>query len=50
MQHAAVAMCPVFGGKLVSYDASIALSRPGVRRVLQIDEGGTVAVVADEWW
>ena len=45
---AVVARCPVFGGKLASFDASKAQQVPGVRKVVQIDSG--VAVVADGYW
>jgi isoquinoline 1-oxidoreductase beta subunit len=40
--------CPVFGGKVKSFDASDALRVPGVRKVVQVPEG--VAVVADHFW
>jgi len=40
--------CPVFGGKVKSYDASEALRTPGVRKVVQVPEG--VAVVAGHSW
>ena len=49
MLHAAVMQCPVFGGKLVSYDESAIKSRRGVRGVVRIDDA-TIAVVADSWW
>ena len=49
MLHAAVKACPVFGGKLVSYDEAKVSGRPGVRRVVKVNEA-TVAVVADTWW
>jgi isoquinoline 1-oxidoreductase subunit beta len=49
MLHAAVKACPVFGGKLVSYDESKVSGRPGVRRVVKVNDS-TVAVVADTWW
>jgi isoquinoline 1-oxidoreductase subunit beta len=45
---ALVARCPVFGGTLVSYDASTALAVPGVDEVVQIESG--VAVVGDGYW
>src|SRR4029453_17762635 len=41
--------CPVFGGKLVSYDDSKIKGRRGVKGVVRVDET-TVAVVADNWW
>src|SRR5262249_7834590 len=49
MLNAAIAQCPVFGGKLKSYDAAAIKSMPGVRQVVQVDEQ-TIAVVADKWW
>jgi isoquinoline 1-oxidoreductase beta subunit len=49
MLHAAIKDCPVFGGKLVSYDDSKVTGRPGVQRVVRVDET-SVAVVADTWW
>jgi isoquinoline 1-oxidoreductase beta subunit len=49
MLHAAVKACPVFGGKLVSYDDAKVSGRPGVRRVVKVNDA-TVAVVADTWW
>ncbi len=49
MLNAAIKDCPVFGGKLVSYDATQVLSRPGVRGVVKVNDS-TVAVVADTWW
>jgi isoquinoline 1-oxidoreductase subunit beta len=49
MLHAAVKACPVFGGKLVSYDEAKIAGRPGVRRVVKVNDF-TVAVVADTWW
>jgi isoquinoline 1-oxidoreductase subunit beta len=48
MLYAVVARCPVFGGKVASFDASRAKAIPGVRHVLQISSG--VAVVADDTW
>jgi isoquinoline 1-oxidoreductase subunit beta len=49
MLCAAIKDCPVFGGKVKSYDESKILSRPGVRRVMQVNDTA-VAVVADTWW
>jgi isoquinoline 1-oxidoreductase subunit beta len=45
MQHAVVTRCPVFGGKVASYEAP---QTPGLLHVLQISSG--VAVVADNTW
>ncbi|MDP2239670.1 MAG: molybdopterin-dependent oxidoreductase [Burkholderiales bacterium] len=49
MLNAAVRDCPVFGGKLASYDESKILAMPGVKRVIKVNDS-TVAVVADTWW
>jgi isoquinoline 1-oxidoreductase beta subunit len=48
MLVATVARCPVFGGRVASFDASAAEAVEGVRKVVQIDAG--VAVVADNTW
>lgn len=48
MQIAMVERCPVFGGKVASFDATRAQKIPGVRRVVAIDSG--IAVVADSTW
>jgi isoquinoline 1-oxidoreductase beta subunit len=48
MLYAALAQCPVIGGKVQSLDATAAKSKPGVMNVVQITDG--VAVVADSWW
>ncbi len=49
MLHAAVKACPVFGGRLVSFDEAKISGRPGVRRAVKVNDS-TVAVVADTWW
>jgi isoquinoline 1-oxidoreductase subunit beta len=49
MLNAAVKQCPVFGGKLVSYDESAVMKRRGVKRVVKVNDAA-VAVVADTWW
>jgi len=49
MLCASVKSCPVFGGKLVSYDEAKIKSMRGVKGVVKIDDS-TVAVVADTWW
>jgi isoquinoline 1-oxidoreductase subunit beta len=46
---AAIKDCPVFGGKLVSFDESKVAAMPGVRKVVKVNDT-TVAVVADTWW
>ena len=48
MLYAAVAACPVFGGKLKSYDAAAIKSRRGIHSVVPLE--GAVAVVADRFW
>jgi len=57
MQYAVIARCPVFGGKVKSFDAVKAKAVPGVKDVIAIDavpEGaftaGGVAVLADNSW
>ena len=49
MLCASVKSCPVFGGKLVSYDEAKVRGMRGVKGVVQINDS-TVAVVADTWW
>ena len=49
MLNAAIKDCPVFGGKLVSFDAAAISSRKGVRKVVRVNDTA-VAVVADTWW
>ncbi|HWI14537.1 MAG TPA: molybdopterin cofactor-binding domain-containing protein, partial [Burkholderiales bacterium] len=49
MLNAAIAQCPVFGGKLVNYDEAKVKGMPGVRGVVKVDDAA-VAVVADTWW
>jgi len=48
MLFAVVARCPVFGGKVASFDATKAKAVPGVKTVIEISRG--VAVVADNTW
>ncbi len=48
MVYAVVERCPVFGGKVASFDASKAKAVPGVKDVIQISSG--VAVIADNTW
>jgi len=48
MLYAVVARCPVFGGKVASFDAAKAKAVPGVKQVVQVSRG--VAVVADNTW
>src|SRR6266545_3673295 len=49
MLCAAVKACPVYGGKLKSYDESKIAGRPGVKKVVKVKDTA-VAVVADTWW
>jgi isoquinoline 1-oxidoreductase subunit beta len=48
MLVAVVARCPVFGGKMKTFDATKAKTVAGVRQVVAISSG--VAVVADGYW
>jgi len=55
MLHASVEHCPVFGGKVASFDGSKAKAMPGVKDVVPIMTGQPpvmtgVAVVADNTW
>ncbi|HEX4808258.1 MAG TPA: xanthine dehydrogenase family protein molybdopterin-binding subunit [Bryobacteraceae bacterium] len=56
MVYAMVERCPVFGGKVKSFDASAAKNMPGVHDVFEIaavpsvHSWGGVAVVADSTW
>jgi isoquinoline 1-oxidoreductase subunit beta len=45
---ARVVRCPVFGGKVASFNADKAKAVPGVQHVVQISTG--IAVVADNYW
>jgi len=49
MLNAAIKDCPVFGGKLKSYDESKIAGMPGVQKVVKVKDTA-VAVVADTWW
>jgi isoquinoline 1-oxidoreductase beta subunit len=48
MLYAAVERCPVFGGKVKSFDATKAKAVKGVKDVFEIE--GAVAVVAENTW
>jgi isoquinoline 1-oxidoreductase beta subunit len=48
MLFASIEKSPVFGGKVVTFDATKAKAVPGVRDVIQLDVG--IAVVADSTW
>ena len=49
MLNAAIKDCPVFGGKLKSFDAAAIGKRHGVKKVVRVGDSA-VAVVADTWW
>ena len=49
MLNAAIKDCPVFGGKVKSFDAAKVSGMKGVKKVVQVDDKA-VAVVADTWW
>ncbi|HEX9615689.1 MAG TPA: xanthine dehydrogenase family protein molybdopterin-binding subunit [Bacteroidota bacterium] len=48
MLFASIEQCRVFGGKVVSFDASKAKAVPGVQNVVQVESG--VAVIATNTW
>jgi isoquinoline 1-oxidoreductase beta subunit len=47
--NAAIMDCPVFGGRLKSFDAAAIAARPGVKKVVRVGDSA-VAVIADTWW
>jgi len=49
MLCAAIKDTPVFGGKLISFDAAKVQGMPGVKQVVKVGDGA-VAVVAERWW
>jgi isoquinoline 1-oxidoreductase beta subunit len=49
MLNAAIKQCPVFGGKVKSFDEAKIANMKGVKKVVKVGES-TVAVVADTWW
>jgi isoquinoline 1-oxidoreductase beta subunit len=49
MLNAAIKDCPVFGGKVKSFEAAKVTGMPGVRYVVPVGDSA-VAVVADTWW
>ena len=49
MLCAAVKACPVFGGKIVSFDDSKIKNSKGFKGVVKVNDS-TIAVVADTWW
>jgi len=49
MLMAAIKACPVFGGKLTSFDAAKVTGLNGVKHVVPVGDHA-VAVVAEHWW
>lgn len=49
MLNAAIKDCPVFGGKVKSFDEAKISGMKGVKKVVQVGDSA-VAVVADTWW
>ncbi|MDA9468532.1 xanthine dehydrogenase family protein molybdopterin-binding subunit [Bradyrhizobium sp. CCBAU 53415] len=49
MLNAAIKDCPVFGGKLKSFDEAKIAGMKGVKKVVRVGDTA-VAVVADTWW
>ncbi len=49
MLNASIRACPVFGGKVKSFDAAKVAGMPGVKKVVKVGDYA-VAVVADTWW
>lgn len=47
--NAAIKDCPVFGGKVKSFNAAAIEKRPGVKKVVRVGDSA-VAVIADTWW
>ena len=48
MLYAAIAQCPVFGGRPIRFESDAIAGRRGVVKVVPLDDA--VAVVADNWW
>lgn len=49
MLNAAIKDCPVFGGKVKTFDAAAIKAMPGVKHVLPVGDSA-VTVVANTWW
>jgi isoquinoline 1-oxidoreductase subunit beta len=49
MLNAAIKDCPVFGGKLKSFDEAKVTDMKGVKKVVRVGDSA-VAIVADTWW
>jgi isoquinoline 1-oxidoreductase beta subunit len=49
MLNASIKDCPVFGGKVKSFDAAKVSGMKGVKKVVQVGDSA-VAVIAETWW
>ena len=49
MLNAAIKACPVFGGKVKSFDEAKITGMKGVKKVVKVGDSA-MAVVADTWW
>ena len=49
MLYASIVACPVFGGKVESFDEAKVHDMPGVKKVVKVGDNA-VAVVANSWW
>ncbi len=49
MLNASIKQCPVFGGTVKSFNAAAVMSKPGVKKVVQVGNNA-VAVIADTFW
>jgi isoquinoline 1-oxidoreductase subunit beta len=49
MLNAAIKDCPIFGGKVKSFDTTKIANMKGVKKVVQVGDTA-VAVIADTWW
>jgi len=47
--NASIKQCPVMGGTVKSFNADEAMTKPGVKKVVQIGDNA-VAVIAKTWW
>jgi isoquinoline 1-oxidoreductase beta subunit len=48
MLYASIRACPVFGGRVKSYDTQALKELPGIKHVISLEHA--VTVVADSWW
>ena len=49
MLNAAIKDCPVFRGKVKSFDSAKAVGMPGVKKIVRVGDSA-IAVVAETWW